>query len=167
MRNIVFILCTAAIALPLNSCNSAKRMSKVSGDIEIPGNTGMQEPISVQVNIDQNLTEKYWKLIELYGSPITSASSAKEAHIIFHTEGSRFSGNAGCNNFTGNYQTQDNARIVFSQTAVTNMMCLDMDTETKFMQVLETADSYSIRGDTMTLNRARMAPLARFVVVYL
>jgi len=150
MKKVVFILCTATIVLSLNSCNSAKRMSKVAA----------------LTNTDQNLTEKYWKLIELNGNPVTAANN-KEAHIIFHTDGNRFSGDAGCNRFTGSYQIQDNTRIVFSQAVATRMMCLDMDTETKFLQVLETADSYSVKGDTMTLNRARMAPLARFVVVYL
>ena len=158
MRSIKFILCTVVIVSLLNSCNS---VSKISGA------NIMQEQNSALVNINQNLTEKYWKLLELYGSPITPANNSKEAHIIFHIEDNRFSGDAGCNKFTGNYQIQDNARIVFSQTVATKMMCLDMDMETKFLQMLEIADSYSVRGDTMTLNRAKMAPLARFVVVYL
>jgi len=31
------------------------------------------------------------------------------------------------------------------------------------MQVLSSADSYVLRNDTLVLNRARMAPLARWV----
>jgi heat shock protein HslJ len=134
-----------------------------------PNNNGTQMLNSAieNINKDRNLVEKYWKLIELNGSPVTPANNSKEAHIIFHTEDNRFSGDAGCNRFAGSYQIQDNARIVFSQTIATRMMCLDMDTETKFLQALEMADSYSVSGDTLTLSRAGMAPLVRFVVVYL
>jgi len=42
-----------------------------------------------------------------------------------------------------------------------------METEREFLQVLETADSYFLKGDTLMLNRARMAPLARFENVFL
>ena len=117
--------------------------------------------------VDQNLVEKYWKLLELYGNPITPANNAKEAHIIFHIDGNRFSGDAGCNRLMGSYQTKEHNRIVLSSAATTMMMCLNMETETKFLQVLETADSYLVQNDTLILNRARMAPLARFVAVYL
>ena len=159
MRNI--ILCTAVIALFSSSCNSAKRMSKISGA------NGMQQQNSAIANVDQNLTGKYWKLIELNGKPITPANNAKEAHIIFHANDNRFSGDTGCNSFSGSYQIQNNTRIALSQTAVTRMMCLNMDVETEFLRVLGIADSYLVSGDTMILNRARMAPLARFVVVYM
>jgi hypothetical protein len=42
-----------------------------------------------------------------------------------------------------------------------------MDVEREFHAVLERADNYSLAGDHLTLNRARMAPLARFEAVYL
>ena len=117
--------------------------------------------------VDQNLVEKYWKLLELHGNPIASANSSKEAHIIFHIDGNRFSGDAGCNRFMGSYQTKEPNRIVLSSAAATMMMCLDMETEAKFLQMLETVDSYSVQNDTLLLYRARMAPLAKFAVVYL
>ena len=115
---------------------------------------------------DQNLVEKYWKLIELYGNPITSANNSKEAHVTFHIEGNRFSGDVGCNRVMGSYQTKEHNRIALSAVATTMMMCLDMENEIKFLQALEMVDNYSIQNDTLSLNRARMAPLARFVVVY-
>jgi heat shock protein HslJ len=37
-----------------------------------------------------------------------------------------------------------------------------MELETQFLKVLEMADNYTIAGDNLVLNRARMAPLARF-----
>ena len=121
----------------------------------------------ILMKVDLNLVEKYWKLLELHGNPITPANNAKEAHIIFHIDGNRFSGDAGCNRLMGSYQTKEHNRIVLSSAATTMMMCIDMETETNFLQVLDTADSYWVQNDTLTLNRARMAPLAKFVAVYL
>ena len=40
-----------------------------------------------------------------------------------------------------------------------------MDVENAFHEALRTADNYSLDGDRLTLNRARMAPLARFEAV--
>ncbi|MDR2887086.1 MAG: META domain-containing protein [Bacteroidales bacterium] len=127
-------------------------------------NTGSNAENYKLAKVDRLLVEKYWKLLELYGNPVTSP---REAHIIFHIDGSRFNGNAGCNTISGSYQARDNGRIAFSQTVSTQMMCLSMETENRFKEVIGRADSYSIQGDTLTLNRARMAPIARFVAVYL
>lgn len=116
--------------------------------------------------VDLALVEKYWKLIELFGNPVTAENTPREAHIIFNMDDNRFSGDAGCNRFSGSFQLKDPDRIVFSQAVSTRMMCINgMDTEDKFLQVLNTADSYIIKNDTLILNRARMAPLARFVAV--
>jgi heat shock protein HslJ len=46
--------------------------------------------------------------------------------------------------------------------ATTMMACPDMATEKQFMEVLNIADNFSLNGNTMTLNKARMAPLAVF-----
>ncbi len=103
------------------------------------------------VKVDSALVEKTWKLSELYGSPVTTE---REANIIFHIDGNRFSGNASCNRFSGSYQIQTNNRIILSQAVATRMMCIDMQTETGFMEVLSRADSYSITNDTLILTRA-------------
>jgi heat shock protein HslJ len=42
-----------------------------------------------------------------------------------------------------------------------------MEVETAFHDVLKMVDNYSLSGDRLTLNRARMAPLARFEAVHL
>ena len=118
------------------------------------------------VKIDHPIVEKYWKLIELRGAPIDNKNS-KEAFIIFRAQGNRVHGNFGCNNFTGSYKLDEGNRLSFSQMAGTMMMCPDMEVEQAFSEVLRLADNYNIVGDQLVLNRARMAPLARFVAVYL
>lgn len=109
------------------------------------------------------LTERYWKLTELYGKPVTTAPGQKEPHLIFKAAPSRVAGSGGCNNLMGGYQLGPGNRLRFTQMASTMMACPDMTTEDQLRKALETADSYALRGDTLVLNRARMAPLARLV----
>lgn len=115
-----------------------------------------------------DIVEKYWKLIEINGKEVvTGENQVKEAHMILKVGNNRVNGNGGCNSFNGSYVIENGNRIKFSQMASTMMACLNMDVESQFMKALENADNYAIQGDTLSINRARMAPLARFVVVYL
>ena len=117
--------------------------------------------------VDQNLVEKYWKLLELYGNPIApAANNSREAHITFHVEGNRFSGDAGCNRMMGSFKTREHNQIVLSSAATTMMLCINMETETNFLKALEVTDNYIIKNDTLTLNR-ETSPVAKFVAVYL
>lgn len=102
-----------------------------------------------------------WRLVELNGQPV--ADSDRPAHIAFSEADHRISGSGGCNSFGGNYEEQPGNRIHFSQIIHTMMACVNgMDTENAFMDVLNRTDNYSLNGDTLTLNKARMAPLAVF-----
>ena len=117
------------------------------------------------------ITEKYWKLIEINGKPVVwSDETEREAFIILKDEDSRVTGNGGCNTLSGSYEIDRAAnRIKFSQMASTMMACLNMEVENELKRALEMADNYSLSADGkyLSLNRARMAPLARFEVVYL
>lgn len=118
---------------------------------------------------DNDITNKYWKLLEVMGKPIVlDSQQSREPHMILHIDNNRVSGNGGCNNFNGTYQLEPNNRIRFSPLAATKMACMNsMEVESQFFKALETADSYYSKGDSLQLIRARMAPLARFVAVYL
>lgn len=116
---------------------------------------------------DKRITEKYWKLIELNGKPITVRANSKEPHIILKQEGNKVNGSGGCNSFMGGYALREGRRIKFLQMASTLMACINDDgTEAAFLKVLSKADSYFIHGDTLQLNRAKMAPLAVFKAIY-
>jgi heat shock protein HslJ len=93
----------------------------------------------------------------------------REPYLIIKAEGGRVNGFGGCNSFTGSYKLNEaESRISFSQVASTMMACVSgMDVEKAFHEVLRSVDNYSLNGDHLTLNRARMAPLARFEAVYL
>jgi heat shock protein HslJ len=77
------------------------------------------------------------------------------------------SGNLGCNSFTGSFTLQEGNRITFSKLVNTQIMCLDMSIETEIVRVLQNADNYNLNEDKLVLNRARMAPLARFERAYM
>ena len=42
-----------------------------------------------------------------------------------------------------------------------------MDLEQEFLDALQNADNFNVVGDMLVLNKARMAPLARFKTVYM
>lgn len=121
----------------------------------------------VLAKLTDGVTEKYWKLVELKGTPVPALE--REPHLILKAADGRVNGFGGCNGFTGSYKIDETAsRISFGQIASTMMACASgMQVEGAFHEVLRAADNYSLNGDRLTLNRARMAPLARFEAVYL
>ena len=126
------------------------------------------KPTAVNMDNQSNapvLTDKYWKLAELNGQQVPSSGNNKEPHIIFKSEENRITGSGGCNSFHGSFELKDSNRIVLSKIAATKMACPDMDIEDRFFKVLETVDNYNLTENTLVLNRAQMAPLARFELV--
>jgi heat shock protein HslJ len=121
--------------------------------------------VLTKLDLPAGLVDRYWRLTELMGQPVPPTNGPKEAHLRFHPASNRFSGNGGCNNLLGGFELSAPNRIRFSRVASTQMACPGVETEPRFLEVLERADSYFLRGDTLVLNRARMAPLARFVAV--
>lgn len=114
-----------------------------------------------------SVTETYWKLVELNGKPVPTLE--REPHLILRTADQRVNGFGGCNHFNGAYELDEaHSRISFSQVASTMMACESgMDVEKAFHAMLLRVDNFSLNGNHLTLNRARMAPLARFEAVYL
>lgn len=129
--------------------------------------TGPLAEHHVLTKITDGVTGTYWKLVALRGRPVPALE--REPHLILEAEGGRVNGFGGCNGFAGSY-TLDAAtsRIRFGRIASTMMACPSgMEVEKAFHEALRTMDNYSLSGDLLTLNRARMAPLARFEAVYL
>lgn len=113
---------------------------------------------------DLGIKEKYWKLVELYGKPVKGGE--REPHLIIKDE--TVQGSGGCNRFNGGYELDENTlRLKFTKVAATMMACQDAPHEAAFFKVLNEVDNYTTDGKTLSLNKARMAPLARFEVVYL
>jgi heat shock protein HslJ len=106
-----------------------------------------------------------WQLVELRGQPLPELR--RPPHILLEAEGNRVTGFGGCNSIGGAFTLDEAAmRIRFGEMMSTLMACAEgMETEQAFNEVLGMVDNYSLNGEQLTLNRARMAPLARFEAV--
>mgnify|MGYP003577548632 CR=1 FL=1 len=113
-----------------------------------------------------SLTGKKWKLIEIGGQPVADRVNNKEPFIEFSAEGeNRYTASGGCNGLGGTYTASANGKIKFKQGMSTMMACEDMSIENQFKTVFESADNYTIANNMLSLNKAKMAPLARFQAV--
>ncbi|AZA79412.1 META domain-containing protein [Chryseobacterium sp. G0186] len=112
-----------------------------------------------------DITGKKWKLTELNGQPIQLKNSKNNPYFKLNMDGMRYEGHAGCNGLGGTFEIKpDIMRIKFNQGMSTMMACEDLDIENQFTKAILAADNYSVNGNTLTLNKARMAPLAKFVL---
>lgn len=143
-RFLCFMVCFTVMAY---ACNSSKSSST------------HQQAATV---VADDISGKRWKLTELYGKPVADSINGKEPFLQFKKNDSSYSGNAGCNGIGGNYTLARGNRIKFKPGMSTMMFCNQMEIENDLKKVLEQADNYSINGNELTLNKARMAPLARF-----
>lgn len=149
----LFTLNMFAILVLVTSCNSTKKESITNS-----------EDTNTEIETTKNETsfeDTKWKLITFMGKAI----SDKNAFITFSSNDNKVYGNASCNTFNGSYQLKEGFRVSVSKVATTLMACPDMSIETAFLEILEKVDNYSLNGNTMTLNKARMAPYAIFEAV--
>jgi copper homeostasis protein (lipoprotein) len=112
--------------------------------------------------VDPRLEDKKWILKELMGKHIELKEGDKDAFLLFNMETSMFSGNGSCNNIFGSYELKEGNRIGFGNAGSTMMACEDMETERMFLEMISKVDNYSISEGTLSLNKSKMAPLARF-----
>jgi heat shock protein HslJ len=111
------------------------------------------------------ITDRKWKLVELAGKPVADQVNGKEPFLLLQKSEGRYSGTGGCNGVGGTFTFQDSGRIKFTQGMSTKMFCDQMEVENGFNEALIAADNFTISGDNLSLNKARMAPLARFKAV--
>jgi copper homeostasis protein (lipoprotein) len=129
--------------------------NRITGDLA-------EKFVLVKNKWDYQLENKKWFLTELVGKEITTEQGEKEAFLYFDRELGRISGNNSCNVINGTYTLGEGNRITFGRMASTLMACPNMQTADQFNEVLERADNYTIADGILSLNKARMAPLARF-----
>lgn len=126
----------------------------------ITGNLAEHYVLTKRTN---EIADRYWKLIEVNGQAVTDGSTQKEPYIQLNSADNRLQATGGCNGLGGTYELKEPNRISFSQMMGTLMACENMEVENGLKRALESVDSYHVRGDTLQLFRARMAPLAKFV----
>lgn len=119
-----------------------------------------------KIGFDQQITEKYWKLLSLNGTPITvNSTQPKEAHFILKQESNKVNGHSGCNGIGGSYTLEGMNKIQFSRIISTRMACQGVTYEGDYIKALEQADNYTINGDSLQLKTADKE-LAKFVAVW-
>ena len=116
----------------------------------------------IKNRVDFNLEDKKWVLIELRGQEIKVSEEQKQGFIEFNMETGRIHGNNTCNNFFGQYELKPGNQIYISKVGSTRMACPNMESQDEFNRVLEMADNYNVSDGILSLNKVRMAPLARF-----
>jgi len=130
-----------------------------------PPGTGSLPPADLPTDVPPGILGRQWQLVELRGQPLPQLRRAP--HILLQAEGHRITGFGGCNSVGGTFKLDEAAlRIRFEEMMSTLMACEEgMETEQAFNEVLGMVDNYSLNGEQLSLNRARMAPLARFKAV--
>lgn len=115
-----------------------KRVAAASGEADAP-----PKP-------DASLTNTYWKLTSIDGTPYRHEGEQREPHLQLRGD-LTVSGQSGCNAFTGGYETYAES-LRFGMLAATQMACIDgMETEARFLAALEAVDRYAISGDHLVL----------------
>jgi heat shock protein HslJ len=103
----------------------------------------------------EGLAGTSWALSDLDGNPPVA-----EATLQFDAEG-RLAGTTGCNQYSGGYSAEGDTLAV-GELISTKMACTAagvMEQETRFLGALGQAASYSIAGDTLTIEGASGARL--------
>ncbi|MCG9910541.1 MAG: META domain-containing protein [Flavobacteriales bacterium] len=129
---------------------------------------GVEEPEAVQEKMkpaspkkDMPFYNTRWVLVELNGKSVKS-KKMKEAFLVFEEKEKRVSGNGSCNSLNGSIELKEGNRLTFGNIAATKMACIDDNVEDAFFAMLGKVDQYTINGNTLSLNKGKMSPLARF-----
>lgn len=153
-----FAVLSMCFGIVYSACNNPKDSATSSSD----SSSAVAE--TAPVTPASTITDVKWKLIELMGQPVADSVNGKEPFIMFKNEDSSYAANGGCNGLGGKFELNEQTlRITFKQGMSTMMACPDMTVENGLKQVFTDADNYTLSGDSiLSLNKARMAPLARF-----
>lgn len=156
MKNTLLTITICLLAM-FYSCSNPK-----SSTVASSGSTSAKTETAPAVSI-VTITDKKWKLIELMGQPVADSINGKEPFILFKMADSTYAANGGCNGLGGGFALNEKTmRIQFKQGISTMMACPDMSVEDGLKKVLTDVDNYTVNDSILSLNKARMAPLARF-----
>jgi copper homeostasis protein (lipoprotein) len=115
------------------------------------------DPLITPVSLP--LHDTRWELLTLRGADLP-ATLTERPWLELRRDGT-VAGFAGCNSFSGSY-TLDGLQLRFNDIAATLRGCLDPAMNDALLQVLKDVDNFTRSSNTLSLNRARMAPLAEF-----
>ncbi|PHV32754.1 META domain-containing protein [Janthinobacterium sp. BJB312] len=122
---------------------------------------------SDSVKPNASLTNTYWKLTQLDGTPVAMAPQQEREVRITLTDDGKVTGFTGCNRVMGGY-TVAGTTLRFTQLAGTRMACPPplMQLESAVLANLNSVTGYQLDGEKLILLKDG-APVARFESVYL
>jgi heat shock protein HslJ len=106
-----------------------------------------------KVAANTNALAGEWILSEVNGNKIESNTDMPTPFIIFDEKESLVNGNAGCNNFFGNYITDTNqpTALRFDNMGSTKKMCQDMEIEDQFFMAMGQVTNMECNANTLLL----------------
>ena len=131
-----------------------KAGNKITGDSE--------NNYLLSKNGNSEVENKKWMLVKLYGKNVKG--TAETHYLIFHEENNQIEAKAACNQLTFGYKIKNGLRLEITPGISTMMACPD-EVEETFKKMMLEIDNFSVTEKTLTLNKARMAPLAVFELV--
>jgi heat shock protein HslJ len=109
---------------------------------------------------NNEIEDKRWRLIELNGKPVTGAPERN--YLIFHSKENSIEARANCNLIRLNYTIKNKMQLTIGPGGImTRMACID-NQEQEFLETIMKVDNITTNGQTLSLNKGRMAPLIRF-----
>jgi copper homeostasis protein (lipoprotein) len=112
---------------------------------------------------DPLIEDRRWVLVELNGRTIEESTGGERAYLELDGAKAQMAGKAFCNRYFGGYELHTGGRLRFGTDIGSTMMaCPDLDSEREFFDILGRVDNYTLGDGMLSLNRARMAPLALF-----
>ena len=115
------------------------------------------------------LTDTYWRIDSLRGTPVDRFPDVREPHIILQSgDAPRYAATVGCNRMGGGF-TRDGDALSFGAGMTTMMACpppLEA-MERDLVAVLAEVTGFRISGETLTLTDAGGAVVALLTAVYL
>ena len=95
-----------------------------------------------------------WKLESYADEAGVMVDALPRSVVTLNFQAEQVSGSAGCNNFSGTYQTTG-SKIEFGPQASTRKMCAQplgiMEQESAYLAALEAATEYNLRGNTLEM----------------
>lgn len=111
---------------------------------------------------DGRVEDRKWELVELNGTEMTFSGAERKPGFTLHSTLGQVTGNNGCNVFVATYDLGAGNRVSFGTIAQSLKACQNREIADRLGEALQKADNYSVKEGILSLNRARMAPLARF-----
>lgn len=151
---LTFALLLAACTLP-QAAGTPEVVSSTSPSAEnTPEGSDQTTPESSTDNTaTDNLANTQWVLTSFGATGTESEVVGESAVTLEFSSDGQAGGSGGCNSYGGSYTVEGNT-ITFGEIASTLMACADpalMDQETQYFAALQTASTYEIDGDTLTI----------------